>query len=320
MLRRCVPAVRMMPSLLRPVRSATAPAALALALGLSLTLSAGGPVAAQPGPGLSGPLTDPAVLTKGAGDLRLFVQSGSGGQSRVVLKHTFNSQTGVPAAPWQVSQGRMAVDGMRGLRSQVGGAAATRQQPASPGTAGEAVGALVGDLLNQALGTGQKAQQEQQGQQGQAAGSAGSSGPAVAFAQVSVPSAFRMEAVVNGRPHAGADGGGLELGLYQPGNAGYRLVMAPQAGGQGGVFELITVSPGGTVKVIGRRAVTDWILSDQDMRLVWERDPNGNMVVTLNGSPLGKVRDRSFQDAFSGVMIANTGGDWGVRQMTITAR
>jgi hypothetical protein len=42
------------------------------------------------------------------------------------------------------------------------------------------------------------------------------------------------------------------------------------------------------------------------------------MAVSVDGSELFRVTDKRFPDAFSGFTLVNRGGDYGVRQITIT--
>jgi hypothetical protein len=227
---------------------------------------------------------------------------------RVILDHTFDSQSGTPKAPWRVQQGRMQVDWTRGLRSRVDIAEPRAGQPSAGARDEDVVGAIVGTILDEALGT-RRSQP--------AAPAVDPTAPALAVADIAVTNAFRIEVEISGRAVPRAAQGGFELGVFQPSNAGYRLVITPNADGQGGRVDLLAVSSRGSARVIDGTTVTVPLLSDAPFTLVWARRPDGRTTVSVNGTDLGTTADRSFNDPFSGVMIVNTGGDWAVRRMTI---
>ncbi|MBB4285373.1 hypothetical protein [Roseospira goensis] len=228
---------------------------------------------------------------------------------RVLMNHTFESQSGTPKPPWQVRQGRMQVDWTRGLRSRVEIPATEPGQPSSGGARNEdVVGAIVGTILEEALGT-RRSQP--------AAPAVDPTAPALAVADVRVTNAFRIEVEMSGRAVPRAGDGGFEVGVFQPSNAGYRLVLTPNADGQGGRLNLLAVSSRGSARVVDGAAVTVPLLGDDPFTLVWSRRPDGRTTVAINGTDLGTTQDRTFGDPFSGVMIVNTGGDWAVRRITI---
>ena len=60
-------------------------------------------------------------------------------------------------------------------------------------------------------------------------------------------------------------------------------------------------------------------LSDgQQHALLWTRETSGEMAVSVDGNELLRVTDKRFPDAFSGFTLVNRGGDYGIRQITIT--
>jgi hypothetical protein len=231
---------------------------------------------------------------------------------RVLMDHSFDSQSGTPKPPWQVRAGRMQVDWSRGLRSRVEPAAAPQSGGQQPPSRDEAVGALVGQLLGQALGTGQP-----QPRQGDTSSGGDPGAPAVAAADVSISNAFRIQAEMSGRPTDGADQGGFEIGVFQAGNAGYRLVITPNADGSRATVELLVVSSRETARVIDSVPVTVPVLGDAPFTVTWSRHPNGRIVVAVNGTDFIAVDDRTFSDPFQGVLLVNRGGDWAVKRMTI---
>ncbi|SDE39111.1 hypothetical protein [Rhodospira trueperi] len=230
---------------------------------------------------------------------------------RVLMDHTFDSQSGTPDAPWRVRQGAMQVDWTRGLRSQVETAAARPAQDSSRPSDEEVVREIVGGLLGQALGAGQSRSQQQDANQPDP------TQPALAVADLSITNAFRLKAEISGRDMPGAADGGLELGVYQPGNAGYRLVLQPAESGRRGRIDLIAVSGRGSARLLDSAEIDAPFLKDEAISLVWARHPGGRTSVSVNDTRVMNVEDRSFNDPFAGVMIVNTGGDWAVKWMTI---
>ena len=218
----------------------------------------------------------------------------------VLLDHRFDSQGSSPKAPWQIRQGNMKMDWSRGLRSQVerGGGAQDRSDE-------EVVGEIIGGLLGQALGTNQNQQ-----------ASPDPSEPALALADMRVTNAFQLEAVVSARPLQRSAGGGMELGVYQGSNAGYRVMLEPGEG-SGGVISLVAVSSRGSVRDLASATFERDVLNDEPFTLLWSRRPDGAMSVQLADQPLLSVADRSFQDPFDGLLIGNRGGDFAGRQITV---
>jgi peptidoglycan hydrolase-like protein with peptidoglycan-binding domain len=127
-----------------------------------------------------------------------------------------------------------------------------------------------------------------------------------------ITNAFAMNMTIRSR----ADEGVLEFGPYQGTDrgAGYRLAYTP---GAAGGLELLRIS-------YSRSAVVDTY--DKPLRLedgqlhavLWTRDEDGEMVVSVDGNELFRVIDRGFTDAFNGFTVVNRGGDYAVRNVTIS--
>jgi hypothetical protein len=241
-------------------------------------------------------LADPWFLD----DLRSL--SGRYGQTWpvVLLDHRFDSQGPLPKAPWSVRQGNMKMDWSRGLRSQV-----QRPSGGQRKSDEEVIGEIVGGLLGQALGTPSNQ-----------ASSPDPSEPALALASLRVTNAFQILALVSARSLAGATEGGLDLGVYQGENAGYRLALEP-SGEEGGRLALIAVSSRGSVRPLAEAEFKRNLLDDQPFEIQWSRRPDGSMSVQLAGEPLLAVSDSLFRDPFGGLLIGNRGGDFAIRQITV---
>ena len=52
--------------------------------------------------------------------------------------------------------------------------------------------------------------------------------------------------------------------------------------------------------------------------MLWTRDEDGEMAVSVDGNELFQVIDRGFTDAFNGFTIVNRGGDYAVRNVTLS--
>jgi hypothetical protein len=238
-------------------------------------------------------LADPWYLQ----DLRALTERYGQTWPVVILDHQFDSRDSLPKAPWEVRRGEMRMDWARGLRSRVeargSGGAKSDEDVAKE---------IIGGILSQALGGSP------------APGSA--SEPALSLAAVPISNAFQMTAEITAREMPDADQGGLELGVYQSGNAGYRLVLVPRKGG-GASVTLLAVSARGTSRVVEGGDYNGNLLDDQPRSVVLSRRSNGQMTVAVDGGEIFSITDKSFNDAFTGAMIANRGGDYAVRWMTI---
>jgi hypothetical protein len=207
-----------------------------------------------------------------------------------------------------VTAGEFLIDWRHGLRSvieplpqaQSGTASGQRQSTE------EAVGALIGTLLQQTLGGQQTGTQPT------------NPGYAAVKAPVVISNAFAIELELTSRALPGLVDGRFEFGPYQGAQAttGYRLVYTANPGAGTPSLELLKLSSRGT-------STLD--LHDQPLRLedqqghtlVWTRDTAGAMAVSVDGQTLFQVTDRSFRDPFDGFALINSGGDYALRRITI---
>jgi len=109
----------------------------------------------------------------------------------------------------------------------------------------------------------------------------------------------------------------FEFGPYQGRNmeSGYRLVYR---GGDRPALKLVSYLRGFT-------SVIDLydhgkLLEDGNMHTInWRRTRNGQMNVLLDGKQILSVRDNSYRNRFSGFVMTNRGGDYGIRSVAIFA-
>lgn len=220
----------------------------------------------------------------------------------VLLDHRFDSRSTLPKAPWQVHQGDMKMDWSRGLRSRVEAKAVEAKAKSDDELARE----MIGSILGKALG----------GKDSQPATTPDPTEPALAEAEIAVSNAFQMRAEITARAMPGADEGAFELGVYQTGGAGYRLILQPKAEA-GAVITLVAVSARGSRRVIDSADYEEVTADDAPLTLTLARRPNGLMSAALDETELFSASDKSFNDPFQGALIANRGGDYAIKWMTI---
>ena len=196
---------------------------------------------------------------------------------------------------WSVSSGRFWVERGFGLRSEPQAGKST-QQGAQPKKMNDKDLAL--KLLGSVL----------QGQLGKSSTVTTTtaptpSKPAVARLAGRVSNAFAVSAHLTSWKKTGT----FELGLYQGagGDGGYRVVYAP---GSNPRLELVLVTARGR-SVIESAPRMEALEDEATHTIDWTRDVNGQMTVAIDGQQVISVRDRSFRDAFSGLLIENSGAD-----------
>lgn len=136
--------------------------------------------------------------------------------------------------------------------------------------------------------------------------------PARIFVNAAVENAFRMEVDIASRQQPGS----LELGLFQgnrPNGTGYRLVYS--AGSRPGLSLVRLMS--GNASVIARHDGQLDLEDGRFHRIVWTRDENGQMQVRVDDQRLLRVQDNGLRDPFQGVVLANQGGDYTLREIRL---
>jgi len=228
-----------------------------------------------------------------------------------LLYDDFSARGPAPAPPWQVTAGEVLVDWRHGLRSVVEQKAA-QAQPQSQAQQGEKgkdpTAALIGTILQQALGGGQQGGAQQQQQQA-------GPGYAAVIAPVPISNAFAIDMELSSRPVSAATASRFELGPYQGQDAaaGYRLAYTPGSQPQ---LALLRISSRGNSTLESSDAALN-LQDGQPHRLRWTRAPGGVMEVSVDGQGLMRVRDQSFKDAFTGFALINAGGDYALRKISI---
>ncbi|MEE8172503.1 MAG: hypothetical protein V3T62_06195, partial [Alphaproteobacteria bacterium] len=131
------------------------------------------------------------------------------------------------------------------------------------------------------------------------------------FIRAPISNAFRVVfAIVSREKH-----GRFSLDLFQGRSrgAGYRLAYVP--GGQPSL-ELQRFGSSGVRSIVAHNRALN--LEDKFRhRIEFNRDSDGGMTVSVDGGRLLNATDRSFRDAFAGITIANDGGDYSLREITV---
>ena len=255
---------------------------------------------------------DPQFL----GDLRGLAREYDRPRRRVVLSYRFEDGDFTDNPAWTVTQGRYWVERGWGLRSAVkAGAAPAAQSAPEPERRKDrdAAAAIFGQILQQAidpegrLGGGQST-----GTTGGAADGA----PATAIqTAVAVTNAFAVEIDLSSWMAEGR----LEIGPYQgaPKGAeraqGYVLAYTP-----GGGLELLRVSARGS-SIIDRRTGLTALEDKKTHRLLWTRDADGLMAVSIDGREVLKAADQAFRSPFDGLRMVNRGGDYILKRIAVFA-
>lgn len=232
---------------------------------------------------------------------------------RELLFDDFSGQGPGPDAPWRVTRGEMLLDWRHGLRSVVESVASAPQDADRDDRArqGDAAQQLLGAILQQAL----------RPRNGDAEADTAPAKNDVAAAQAVTPitNAFAIAVEFSMRPLARGRADGFEFGPYQGADAraGYRLSYAVDAEGTGGEFRLLSLSPRGGVATLETGRETVGLVDGAPHRLVWTRDREGSMTVSMDDREILRVRDRGFRDPFDGLVLVNRGGDLALRSIRI---
>jgi hypothetical protein len=205
---------------------------------------------------------------------------------------------------WKIVTGKFQLERGLGLYSDIQMQQPARQQPEERESKEDAAALLLGAILDQALS--KKNEKEE------------SSEPATPLnpdhamiaSKKPISNAFAIDMNLDVRSVQGQ----YEIGVYQgsPDGAGYRLVFLP---GSNASLELQRI--GGRGKSIIEAADKISAAGDRVHQLQWTRTKQGNMQITLNGKTVIQTADRSFKDAFTGIVLNNEEGEFSMKQLTV---
>ena len=256
--------------------------------------------------GESDRLIDPWYLR----DLRKVLRGYENPWGKRLFSDNFSGRGPQPDPPWRVTAGEFLIDWRYGLRTVVEPPPLRRQQ--QTGFSGKSqVGQLFGQLLQQTL----------LGQQGGKIVEQPLADPgfAAAIAPVKVTNAFAIRVELTSRRVQGSAEPRFEFGPYQgaDASAGYRLAYRPGATGRTPSLELLRLSSRGATSTIELYDQPLDLEDGKDHVIEWTRNLSGRMVVRVDGDEVMNVVDRSFRDAFDGIALVNSGGDYALKSITI---
>lgn len=218
---------------------------------------------------------------------------------QILLRDDFRDGNFTRNPAWTVAQGRFTVDSGLGLRSVVAAPSAPVKQ-----TSKEKRKKLFTDVLGTLLGN----------EDNTASTSTQPSQPrrAEIFIRTRISNAFQVVFEIVSREKFGQ----FSLDLFQGRSrgAGYRLSYAPGA------------SPAVKLQRFGSSGVRTIASHNQTLnledkfrhRIEFKRDSGGAMTVSVDGGIILSATDKSFRDAFAGLTFANDGGDYSLREITVS--
>ena len=234
---------------------------------------------------------DPAFLK----DLRTLANGATVPWNTVVLDDAFTDGNFTANPSWQVLSGEYFIEQGWGLRNRILTATNDAQSQANTDSGEDIAKAIFGTILKRATGVPEQASAAVEN---------------AIITRVPLSNTFQISAEVS----SWVDNGHLELGVFQGTAAqiGYRVLYVSGKGLQ--------------LHRVGNRGSTVVDTSAQPLNLedkkyhavVWSRDTDGKMTVSVDGKTVISVTDRGFSDPFDGVRISNKTGDFIVKRITAT--
>ena len=245
---------------------------------------------------------DPTFLR----DLRNLARDFNRPWQKLILNDQFLDGNYEVNPTWQVIDGEYWVENGWGLRSAVKPRSRTTNNQPNRQQNQDAAVAILGQILNQAMGNTQNGETQQ----------ANSNSRALIHTATTIPNTFALET----RFSSWTDEGRFIMTMYQgyygsrSRPKGYRLAYTP-----GGGLELIRVNARGTL--ILDTATLSKPLEDKKFHdIEWLRYPDGRMTVNIDGKEVLSASDRGFRDPFDGLALINRGGDYILKQIKISGR
>ena len=136
-------------------------------------------------------------------------------------------------------------------------------------------------------------------------------GPAEIYSVKNIGNAFAVKLLIT----VFSDAGALELGPYEKSqrDTGYRLMLSPSRPAR---INLLCATSRGK-NVIESSSQNMKLTTGRQYTLLWTRDHDGKMVVSLDNKNLFHTVDRSLKQPFKGFVIRNLGGEYGIREISV---
>jgi hypothetical protein len=133
------------------------------------------------------------------------------------------------------------------------------------------------------------------------------------YTPVKIPNAFALKVTLTSKDKQGA----LNLGVYQgaSGSTMYRMVYQP--GAAPGIAIQKVTSSGATT--LGSYNSTANLEDGAAHVLVFSRDAQGNMKVTLDDQSVATAKDTSLTGDMTGLLFINSGGAYWLRDVTVVS-
>ncbi len=239
---------------------------------------------------------DPTFLK----DLRALANSYNVPSLRTIFSDTFEDGNYTQGPVWNVVSGAYFIESGWGLRNKILEATQTAQATKKVDSGEDLAIALLGSILQQATGT----QQQQSTNSTQA-----SAQENLITSSVRISNAFDMSMEVS----SWIANGHFEAGVFQgnKANVGYRIMYQ-----SGQPLQLLKVGSKGRTTIA--QSNTFLTLEDKKFHSIeLSRASDGQMVVSVDGTEMIRVTDRSFSDVFDGVRISDQGGDFIVKRISV---
>jgi hypothetical protein len=235
-------------------------------------------------------------------DLRKVVNQYDWPWRKLVMNEDFTDGRMAKDSNWNIVSGNFQLERGLGLHSDIQISQSGQQQTSERDSREDAATLLLGAILDQAFNEKQAKSDDAPDQR--------NADRAVIVSKKTVSNAFAIDLNIDTRSTQGR----FEIGVYQGSAAGpgYRLVFLP---GSGASVELQRVSSRGKsiIDVADKISAT----GDRIHQLQWTRTKHGNMKITLDGKTILESADRSFKDAFTGIVLINEEGEFSVKQLSV---
>jgi hypothetical protein len=251
---------------------------------------------------------DPVFLR----DLRALARRYSNPWGHLALSDDFSDGNFTANPTWLVSGGKIVLQKGWGLRTALApkriAASDTRSSDQSGNVTGrDAAVAIIGAILNQSSGE-----------------SSGQTTPTAPASQ------SRFSRLHTAAPIGNAFSLAMEVSSWHahvPGKGDVRLDVGPYFRGRNDVGYRLSYTSGDPIRLLRAGMRGSSVVQQSSKRftfedrkthlLLWTRDINGNMKVSVDGQVVLTAMDREFSQDFSGLTVLNRGGDFIVKNVAV---